>query len=184
VLSGREGFAQTLVGTPYYLSPELIEDRPYREKSDVWCGPAPPRRAPTSPLLPPAWQSCPVPPPTQLLEQQRQRQRRQRQPGSTRQRGPRRHRASRCGHTRRAACRALGVCLYECCAQAHPFDANNQGALLLKILRGRYPPLPSTYSRELRELVKSCLTQVGGYKGGLRIEEGGGEGCGGGGVRD
>lgn len=22
--------------------------------------------------------------------------------------------------------RSLGVCLYECCAQAHPFDADNQ----------------------------------------------------------
>ena len=29
-------FAQTVVGTPYYLSPELCEERPYNEKSDVW----------------------------------------------------------------------------------------------------------------------------------------------------
>mmetsp|Transcript_42904 Transcript_42904/g.101869 ORF Transcript_42904/g.101869 Transcript_42904/m.101869 type:complete len:545 (+) Transcript_42904:334-1968(+) len=29
-------FCHTLLGTPYYLSPELCEDRPYNEKSDVW----------------------------------------------------------------------------------------------------------------------------------------------------
>ncbi len=50
-------FAKTIVGTPYYLSPELCEDKPYNEKSDVW---------------------------------------------------------------------ALGVVLYECCTQRHPFDADNQ----------------------------------------------------------
>lgn len=31
-----EGFARTMVGTPFYLSPELCEERPYNEKSDVW----------------------------------------------------------------------------------------------------------------------------------------------------
>ena len=29
-------FAQTCVGTPYYLSPEVIEGRPYNHLSDVW----------------------------------------------------------------------------------------------------------------------------------------------------
>ncbi len=28
--------ANTLIGTPYYLSPELCEDRPYNNKVDVW----------------------------------------------------------------------------------------------------------------------------------------------------
>jgi NIMA (never in mitosis gene a)-related kinase len=26
----------TQIGTPYYLSPEICEDRPYNRKSDVW----------------------------------------------------------------------------------------------------------------------------------------------------
>lgn len=28
--------AKTLVGTPYYLSPEIVQDKPYSFKSDVW----------------------------------------------------------------------------------------------------------------------------------------------------
>ena len=36
VLSPNTMFARTIVGTPYYLSPELCEDKPYNEKSDVW----------------------------------------------------------------------------------------------------------------------------------------------------
>lgn len=59
ILSTNTNFAKTIVGTPYYLSPELCEDKPYNEKSDVW---------------------------------------------------------------------ALGVVLYECCTQRHPFDADNQAS--------------------------------------------------------
>lgn len=29
-------FARTMVGTPFYLSPELCEEKPYNEKSDIW----------------------------------------------------------------------------------------------------------------------------------------------------
>lgn len=28
--------ARSFVGTPYYLSPEIIEGRPYSFKSDIW----------------------------------------------------------------------------------------------------------------------------------------------------
>lgn len=28
--------ARTLVGTPYYLSPEIVQDKPYSFKSDIW----------------------------------------------------------------------------------------------------------------------------------------------------
>ena len=36
VLGPATSFAQSAVGTPYYLSPELCEGRPYNRKSDVW----------------------------------------------------------------------------------------------------------------------------------------------------
>ncbi|WIA21015.1 hypothetical protein OEZ85_005347 [Tetradesmus obliquus] len=88
VLTTNTNFAKTVIGTPYYLSPEMCEDKPYNTKSDVW---------------------------------------------------------------------ALGVCLYECCTQKHPFDADNQGALILKILRGKYPAVQG-YSKELTDVVKACLT--------------------------
>uniref|UniRef100_A0A061SER0 non-specific serine/threonine protein kinase n=1 Tax=Tetraselmis sp. GSL018 TaxID=582737 RepID=A0A061SER0_9CHLO len=90
VLSTQTNFASTIVGTPYYLSPELCEDKPYNEKSDMW---------------------------------------------------------------------AAGVMLYEMCTRRHPFDAENQGALILKILRGKFPPVTG-YSPELQDIVKRCLTQA------------------------
>ena len=36
VLNQNANFAHTMVGTPYYLSPELCQEKPYNEKSDVW----------------------------------------------------------------------------------------------------------------------------------------------------
>lgn len=36
VLSNTKSKAKTVVGTPYYLSPEIIESSPYSFKSDVW----------------------------------------------------------------------------------------------------------------------------------------------------
>ena len=36
LLETSTAFAQTIVGTPYYLSPELVADHPYRDKSDCW----------------------------------------------------------------------------------------------------------------------------------------------------
>ena len=32
----KSGFAKTVIGTPYYLSPELCDEKPYNNKSDVW----------------------------------------------------------------------------------------------------------------------------------------------------
>mmetsp|Transcript_36440 Transcript_36440/g.27023 ORF Transcript_36440/g.27023 Transcript_36440/m.27023 type:complete len:180 (+) Transcript_36440:131-670(+) len=36
VLSNTRSMAKTVVGTPYYLPPEIIEGKPYSFKSDVW----------------------------------------------------------------------------------------------------------------------------------------------------
>jgi len=36
VLSHTKENVQTIVGTPYYLSPEIVENRPYNHKSDIW----------------------------------------------------------------------------------------------------------------------------------------------------
>jgi NIMA (never in mitosis gene a)-related kinase len=32
----EDGFLEKTVGTPYYLSPELSEGKPYNYKSDIW----------------------------------------------------------------------------------------------------------------------------------------------------
>ncbi|CAE6928690.1 Nek1 [Symbiodinium sp. CCMP2592] len=81
-------FAHTFVGTPYYLSPEICEERPYNELSDVW---------------------------------------------------------------------AFGCVVYEMCTLRHPFEAKNQAALLIKILRGQFAPIQASYSQDLRELIDGCL---------------------------
>ena len=88
VLRNTIDVAKSMVGTPYYLSPEIIEGRPYSFKSDVW---------------------------------------------------------------------SLGVMLYEMCALRPPFEGSSMHYLSLQIVRGRYPPLPSHFSRELKTLVAQML---------------------------
>jgi serine/threonine protein kinase len=36
VLNSTVELARTCIGTPYYLSPEICENRPYNNKSDIW----------------------------------------------------------------------------------------------------------------------------------------------------
>ena len=36
LLNQTANMAHTVVGTPYYLSPELCEEKPYNHKSDIW----------------------------------------------------------------------------------------------------------------------------------------------------
>lgn len=43
-----------------------------------------------------------------------------------------------------------------------------QGSLILKILRGKYPPVTG-YSKELTDIVKSCLTLVHASGGSTRL---------------
>ncbi|XP_035680684.1 serine/threonine-protein kinase Nek1-like isoform X2 [Branchiostoma floridae] len=84
VLNNTMELARTCIGTPYYLSPEMCENRPYNNKSDIW---------------------------------------------------------------------ALGCVLYEMCTLKHAFEAGNMKNLVLKIIRGSYPPVSPRYSYELRNLV-------------------------------
>ncbi|KAF7260495.1 hypothetical protein EG68_01916, partial [Paragonimus skrjabini miyazakii] len=36
VLESSNSMATTLIGTPYYMSPELFANKPYNHKSDIW----------------------------------------------------------------------------------------------------------------------------------------------------
>lgn len=36
VLEGTTDFASTRIGTPYYMSPEIFDNKPYNHKSDIW----------------------------------------------------------------------------------------------------------------------------------------------------
>ena len=36
VLKSNNDMATTIIGTPYYMSPELFSNKPYNSKSDVW----------------------------------------------------------------------------------------------------------------------------------------------------
>jgi NIMA (never in mitosis gene a)-related kinase 1/4/5 len=41
----------------------------------------------------------------------------------------------------------------------HAFDANSMKGLVLKILRGSYPAIPSHYSQDLKDLIADMLTK-------------------------
>ena len=82
------GFAKTIIGTPYYLSPELCDELPYNDKSDVW---------------------------------------------------------------------ALGCILYELCTYNHPFNAQCQASLILKIIQNDPEPISNIYSDDLKKLIKLIL---------------------------
>ena len=78
------------VGAPYYLSPEICEDKAYDHKSDVW---------------------------------------------------------------------SLGCILYEMATLKRAFNGQSLPALVLKILRGKYPPLPARYSGSMKGLV-DCMLKI------------------------
>lgn len=52
---------------------------------------------------------------------------------------------------------SLGVILYELCTLRRPFEAPSLPVLVMKILGGKYPPVPTRYSGPLRQLVDQCL---------------------------
>ena len=80
--------ANTFIGTPYYVSPEMCKNKPYNEKSDIW---------------------------------------------------------------------ALGCILYELLTFNHPFTANNQPALFIKILNSKFNPFPPGVPEDLKKMVEFIL---------------------------
>jgi NIMA (never in mitosis gene a)-related kinase 1/4/5 len=88
VLQHTYDCAQTAIGTPYYLSPEICQEKPYNQKSDIW---------------------------------------------------------------------SLGCILYEMVTLRHAFDASSMKGLVVKILRGTYPSIPSCYSQSLKNLIDEML---------------------------
>lgn len=88
MLNSTVELARTACGTPYYMSPEICDNKPYNDKSDVW---------------------------------------------------------------------SMGCLLYEMASLKCPFDARDMRGLVVKILRGVFPPLPRVYSADLSQLVGRCL---------------------------
>ena len=52
---------------------------------------------------------------------------------------------------------ALGCVLYELCTLEHAFNAQSVHGLILKILRGAYPPIAADYSSSLKDMVAMML---------------------------
>ncbi|RZF37381.1 hypothetical protein LSTR_LSTR009732 [Laodelphax striatellus] len=82
--------AHTILGTPYYISPEMCEGKHYGSKSDVW---------------------------------------------------------------------ALGCILYELACLQKTFEGTNLPALVYKIMKGDFQPVPSGYSAGFRDLVSLLLSK-------------------------
>ncbi|CAH1781892.1 unnamed protein product [Owenia fusiformis] len=90
ILKETHGCANTTIGTPYYLSPEICQKQPYDSKSDMW---------------------------------------------------------------------ALGCVLYQMTCLKPPFDAPGFGPLVVKIMDGRYAPIPQHYGAILEDLINVLLKQ-------------------------
>lgn len=52
---------------------------------------------------------------------------------------------------------SLGCVLYEMCALVPPFRADDMNGLFKRVLKGSYPPIPSHYSMDMRQLIKTLL---------------------------
>uniref|UniRef100_A0A3Q1GBX1 non-specific serine/threonine protein kinase n=1 Tax=Acanthochromis polyacanthus TaxID=80966 RepID=A0A3Q1GBX1_9TELE len=54
-------------------------------------------------------------------------------------------------------CRALGCLLYEMCCLTHAFQGPNFMSVLMRIVEGETPTLPSTYSADLNSVMQRML---------------------------
>ena len=88
-LDSATDLATTVIGTPYYMSPELFSNRPYGKESDVW---------------------------------------------------------------------ALGCCTFEMMTRRHAFNARDLDSLAMKVLHGKAPRMPQSYSKRLTDLVVKMLS--------------------------
>lgn len=90
ILENTGDMANTIVGSPFYLSPELCEGKSYDTKADIW---------------------------------------------------------------------AVGCVLYELCTLKRAFGGPNMGAVVMKIMNEKLPPIPKIYSHELSRLIDSMLNK-------------------------
>ncbi|XP_013408054.1 serine/threonine-protein kinase Nek3-like [Lingula anatina] len=88
MLEGSQDHADTAIGTPYYLSPEICQQKPYNYKTDMW---------------------------------------------------------------------SLGCILYELICLTHAFDGSNFTSLVVKIMQGKYKPIPRKFGPLLDDLVAVLL---------------------------
>lgn len=111
MLHTTSDMASTVIGTPFYMSPELCEDQPYNQKVRGW------------------------------------------------QRGQRALSLTQHNLRPQSDVWALGCILYEMCTLRRAFEGTNMCALVLKILNGKYPPVPDRYTAEMHALVDVMLQQ-------------------------
>ena len=52
---------------------------------------------------------------------------------------------------------SMGCVLYEMCALVPPFRADDMNGLFKRVLKGQYPAIPSHYSMDMRQLIKTLL---------------------------
>jgi len=99
VLNSSIDLAQTQIGTPFYMAPEVYRNKPYSYASDLW---------------------------------------------------------------------GLGCVLYEMITGNRAFDAQSLNGLALKVMRGKYSPVPKTCSPEMQLLVKSLFSQATEHRPSLK----------------
>ena len=52
---------------------------------------------------------------------------------------------------------SLGCVLYEMCTKQPPFRAADMKGLYTKVVSGKYAPLPSSFSQDLKDIIGMCL---------------------------
>ncbi|EXJ79996.1 NEK protein kinase [Capronia epimyces CBS 606.96] len=52
---------------------------------------------------------------------------------------------------------SLGCIMYELCTKEPPFNANSHLQLVQRIRKGEFKPIPSVYSKDLANIIASCL---------------------------